>query len=35
MKVVNSEAEAGLNISHIDKNATAAKEHNYDDVHTN
>jgi len=28
-------AEANLNISHIDEEAKAAEEHNYDDAHTN
>ncbi len=35
LKVVDKPASTDLNITHIDKNAKAAEDHEFDDVHTN
>lgn len=35
LKVVNKPTSTDLNITHIDKNAKAAEDHEFDDVHTN
>ena len=35
LKVVNKPSSTDLNITHIDKNAKAAEDHEFDDVHTN
>ena len=35
LKVVDKPTSTELNITHIDKNAKAAEDHEFDDVHTN